>query len=298
MKLLICHIFVLFAAFSICSYAQDNKADQDKIEEYFEWTNNLKHIKLPEENQAILAGNEKTRDTLFLQAFLNLNYDRVKLYNEFPYQPKDLIKFLYSIDFNGDNLLDVFYQGPTGAEANVTQIFLNKGDCYKKVFNGYQNIIQMAFSNDRLLSFRLYNPGCCADPQIVEYDYKVTYQKNEPSFSLVKTTGYLYYTESTANIFNPAREFIIDVDKSNLRQECYLFNDVEHPVYGCTGNIIATYKVGSRGRAIGYKKEDEKEWLYVLMDPTTSIEKCSFSTFIEQPTYIYGWILKKDTDLK
>lgn len=298
MKMRTSLLFIILVTVSVCSHAQDNKANEDKIVKYFEWTNKIKHLKLPECSETILSENEKNRDTLFLQNFLKLNYDSVKLYTEFQYQPMDLIKYLYAIDFNGDHLLDVFYQGPTGAEGNVTQIFLNKGGNFKKVFAGYQCFMHMTFSKDRLISFRLYNPGCCADPQIVEYDYEVTYQKHEPIFSLNKTIGYLYYTETTENTFNPVRNFVINVDKSNLRHECYFFDDVEHPVYGCKGNITATYKNGAKGTAIGYKKEEQNEWIYVLMDPTTSIENCSFSTFMDQPTYIYGWILKKDTDLK
>jgi len=240
----------------------------------------------------------KNRDTLFLKNFLATYYDSVKFYHEFPYQPKDLVKFLYAIDFNGDHLLDVFYQGPTGAEPNITQIFLNKGNCYKKVFTGYQDIVQMTFNKDRLVAFRLYNPCCCADPQIVEYNYEITYKRGEPIFSLDKTIGYLYLTEKADNTFNPVQEFAITVEKSNLRKECYFLDDVEHPVNGSRGNITATYGNGAKGKAIGFKKDQENEWIYVLMEPTTKMEHCDFSTFMAQPTYIYGWILKKDTDLK
>lgn len=298
MKILTYYILITLTAISVCSYGQLNKHDQDKIVKYFEWTNKIEYLKQPEYNRTVLADNEKNRNTLFLQKFLATYYDSVKLYNEFPYQPKDLVKFLFAIDLNGDNLLDVFYQGPTGAEPNITQIFLNKGDYYKKVFTGYQDIVQMSFNKDRLVSFRLYNPGCCADPQTLEYNYEITYKKDEPIFSLAKTIGYLYLTEKAEITFNPVREFSITVDKSNLRKECYFLDDVEHPVNGSRGNIIATYKNGAKGKAIGFKKVQEYEWIYILMDSTTKIEHCDFSTFMGQPTEIYGWILKKDTNLK
>lgn len=292
------YVLIILTAISFYSYGQNSKADTDKIVKYFEWTNKIEYLKQPEYKRTILADNEKNRDTLFLQNFLATYYNSVKLYHEFPYQPKDLVKFLYAIDFNGDNLLDVFYQGPTGAEPNITQIFLNKGDCYKKVFTGYQNIVQMTFNKDKLVSFRLYNPGCCADPQTVEYNYEINYKKDKPIFSLTRTIGYLYLTEKAENTFNPVREFAITVNKSNLRKECYFFDDVEHPVNGSRGNITATYENGAKGKAIGFKKDQENEWIYVLMDPTSKIEHCDFSTFMAQPTYIYGWILKKDTNLK
>lgn len=285
-------------AISFCSYGQNSKADTDKIVKYFEWTGKIEYLKEPEYNRTILADNEKNRDTLFLQNFIAMYYDSVKLYNEFPYRPKDLVKYLYAIDLNGDNLLDIFYQGPSGGEPNITQIFLNQGAYFKKVFAGYQDIVQIAFNKSKLVSFKLYNPGCCADPQTVEYNYEITYKKDEPIFSLNTTIGYLYLTEKAENTFNPVQEFAITVDKSNLRKECYFLDDVEHPVNGSRGNITATFKKGAKGKAIGFKKDQENEWIYVLMEPTTKIEHCDFSTFMAQPTYIYGWILKKDTNLK
>jgi hypothetical protein len=298
MKMRTNYILIIFTAISFYSYGQIDKTSTDKIVKYFEWTGKIEYLKSPEYNRTTLADYERNRDTILLQNFIAMNYDSVKLYDEFPYQLQDLAKYLYTIDLNDDNLLDVFYQGPTGGELNITQIFLNQGFCYKKVFTGYQDIVQMEFNENKLVSFRLFNPGCCADPQIVEYNYEITYKRNEPNFSLNKSIGYLYLTEKAENTFNPVLEFAITVDKSNLRKECYPLDDVEHPVNGSRGNITATYKKGSKGMAIGFKKDQDTEWIYVLMEPTTKIEYCDFSIFMAQPTYIYGWVLKKDTNLK
>jgi len=292
------YLLITLTAISVCSNGQNSNTDTDKIVKYFEWTEKIEYLKEPEYNRTILADNEKNRDTLFLQNFMAMNYDSVKLYNDFPYQPKELVKYLYAIDLNGDNLLDVFYQGPTGGEPNIIQIFLNEGHRYKKVFTGYQDIVNMKFEKDKLVSFRLFNPGCCADPQILEYNYEITYKKDEPIFSLNKSIGYLRLTEKVENSFNPVQKFAITVDKSNLRKECYFFDDAEHPVNGSRGNITATYKRGAKGKAIGFKRDQENEWIYVLMEPTSKIEQCVFSNFMEQPTQIYGWILKKDTNLE
>ena len=292
------YLIITLTVVSFSSYGQNSKADTDKIVEYFEWTDKIEYLKEPEYNRTILADNEKNRDSIFLQDFIAMYYDSVKLYDEFPFQPKDLVKYLYAIDINGDNLLDVFYQGPSGGEPNITQIFLNQGDRYKKVFMGYQDIVNMTFKKNKLVSFKLYNPGCCADPQTLEYNYQINYNKDEPKFILSATTGFLYLTEKAENSFNPTREFAITVDKSNLRKECYFFDDVEHPVNGSRGNITATYTRGAKGKALGFKKVQENEWIYVLMEPTSKIEHCDFSNFMAQPTHIYGWILKNDTNLK
>ncbi len=292
------YLLIILTAISFCSHGQNSKADTEKIVKYFLWTGKIEYLKVPEYDRKILADYERNRDTLFLQDFIAMYYDSVKLYKEFPYHPRDLVRFLYAIDFNGDNLLDVIYQGPTGVEPDITQIFLNQGDCYKKIFTGYQDIVRMTFDKNRLVSFGLYNPGCCADPQIVEFNYEIAYKKTEPVFSLDESIGYLYLTEKAENLYDPVLEFAITVDKSNLRKECYFFDDVEHPVNGSRGNITATYRRGAKGKAIGFKIDQENEWIYVLMEPTSKIEQCDFSTFMAQPTHIYGWLLKKDTNLK
>jgi hypothetical protein len=291
-------LLIILTTISFCTFGQNSKTDTDKIVKYFEWTDKIEYLKSPEYNQSILSGFEKNRDTIFLRNFLSTYYDSVKLYDEFPYLPNDLVKYIYAIDLNGDNLLDIFYQGPTGGEQNITQIYLNHKGSFRKVFKGYQDIVDIKFNKNRLVSFKLYNPGCCADPQTVEYNYEITYKKDEPKFSLIKTVGYFYPTEKPKNSFNPVQDFSITVGKSKLRKECYFLDTVEHPITGGEGNIIATYKKNAIGKAIGFKKDGEIEWIYVLMVTPDKIEKCEFSTFLEHPTEIYGWILKTDTDLK
>lgn len=294
------NLLITLTFISFCSFGQNNKTDNDKIVKYFDWASNekIEYVKEPEYYRTLLADYEKNRDTLFLHSFMATYYDSVKQYDEFPFKPDDLVKYIYAIDFNGDNLLDIFYQGPTGGEPNITYIFLNQGDHFKKVFSGFQDIVEMAFDNNKLVSFKLYNPGCCADPQTLEYFYEVTYKNDKPDFFLTKSVGYLYLTEKPEGSFNPVKKFKITADKSNLRKECYFLDGVKHPVNWSNGNITATYKRGAKGKAIGFKKDQESEWVYVLMEPSSKIEQCDFSTFLKQPTYIYGWLLKKDTNLK
>jgi hypothetical protein len=304
------YILTILSTAIFCSCGQqkketvDNKVDPEtqtdsaKFEQYFQWTTNIDYIKAYEYDLSVLPSTEKNRDTVMLLNFLTANYDSVKLYADFPYQPADLVKSVYAIDFNGDDLLDIIYDGGTGGEQNITQLFLNKGDHYKKVFSGYQDIIKADFSNNRLNSFTLINPGCCADPQIAEYYYSVKYIDNEPTFNLDKTIGYLSHTEKPKKSFSETKEFTVQTDKSKLRSDCYALDNLEHPVYGGNGNAIATYKTGSKGKALGIKNDNGVEWIYALMNSNNKIDSCDFPTFLEHPTEIKGWILKTDTDWK
>lgn len=292
------YLLIISIGISFYTFGQNSRTDTDIIVKYFEWTNNIEYLKTPEYNQLVLSDYEKNRDTIYLQNFLKVYYDSVKLYDKFPYKPNDLVKYLYTIDINGDNLLDIFYQGPTGGEPNITQIYLNHKGSFRKVFKAYQNIVDMKFNKNRLISFKIYNPGCCADPQTVEYNYDVSYKNEELKFSLNNTVGFFYPTEKPKNTFSSVINFCVTSNHSKLRKECYFLDKVEHPVTGGEGNIIATYKKSATGKAIGFKKDGTTEWIYALMVTPKKIESCEFSTFMEQPTEIYGWILKTDTDLK
>ncbi len=277
---------------------QTTLTDSAKFEQYFQWTEKVEYIKAYNYDLTVLPTTERNRDTIMLLNFLTANYDSVKLYEDFPYQPNDLVKSVYAIDFNGDDLLDIIYDGPTGGEQNITQLFLNKGNHYEKVFSGYQDVIKADFSNNRLNSFVLINPGCCADPQIVEYYYSVIYADNIPTFKLGKTIGYLSQTEKPQKQLSSPKVFSVLTDNAKLRSDCYILDNVEHPVYGGRGNAIANYKAGSKGIALGIKKDKNIEWVYAIMNANNIIDSCDFPTFKEQPTEIRGWILKTDIDWK
>ncbi|MCX6351396.1 MAG: hypothetical protein NTX03_06015, partial [Bacteroidetes bacterium] len=145
-----------------------NLNDSILLQKYEAFLDKVEYIN-SDYDMKVLERIEKSRDTILLENFIKENYDIIKPYKEFSLIPKELVKYTYAIDFNGDSLLDIFYDGPTGAMPRISQIFLNLGTRYKKVFSEYQDIIKMDFINNKLHSFILNNEGCCADPQIVDY---------------------------------------------------------------------------------------------------------------------------------
>ncbi|TAH09547.1 MAG: hypothetical protein EAZ12_06220 [Sphingobacteriia bacterium] len=299
----------IFTTLTFCSYGQqtwgtvENKndlasqTDSAKLEHYFQWQNSQKSIKQFKYDDQLLLKIEKKRDSLKILQFLTKNYKIIKPIADFPYKPADLVKYTYAIDLNGDNLLDMVYVGPYSGDYKISQIFLNNDGQYKKVFSGKQEIVKIGFSKKRLNSFTLLNPGCCADPGQVEYNYKVSFSTNKPIFKRTHTIGYYNETEKPLSIFTKTKAFIVKADKAKLRFECYPL-DIEHPFYGMYGNSIASYKSGSKGKAIGFKKENDVDWIYVIMSSKNKIDNCDFSTFKDQPTQIRGWILKTDIEWK
>ena len=277
----------------------NNSDSVRKVEQYFRWSNKIEFIDIFSNHRPVLLSLEKHRDTILLLQFLNQNFELVKPYPNYPYQPKDVLESTYGIDFNGDGLLDIIFVGPI-VNGTITELFLHRGDHYQKVFSGDQFIDRINFSNNRLHSFTLLNPGCCADPQFLEYYYDVKYSQDKISFLLLKTVGEVFGTQKPQKILPIADEFSVVSSKANLRRTCYIFDIIDSSAfdYGRYGNLIASYSKGAKGKVLGTKKDKGIEWLYVLMNSDRKIENCDYPSFLKQPTEIKGWMFQTDTDWK
>jgi hypothetical protein len=273
------------------------KNDSIELEKHYSYYKKTTYENYRQYNTKIVADYEKDRDTLLIIDFLESNISKIFAYDDFPFKPSDLINHLFLIDINNDGDKDVIYQGPTGGEPNMTVIFLKQDKNYLEVFRQYQDIFEIEFIDDKLSKLALTNPGCCADPQVVDYFYSVSHNDNKPTFKLERTVGYLSGYEKPNNKFSQEKSFTITQDNAKLRNECYEL-DTEHPYYGESGNILTTYKKGSTGRAFAEKNENGVFWLYVLMDKKNKFDNNDFPTFKEQPIELYGWIKKNETDLK
>jgi len=266
-----------------------NEPDSVVFEKYSKWQESRKYNETSTRDTLILKSFEKNKDIAFLQEFL-LAHDSL-IVSEYSFE--EILSHLYAIDINGDNKKDVVFEGPSGSERDVVHIYLNKENNFEKVFTQYQYFRNLKFKNNRLISFSISNPGCCADPQVIDYDYTVSYKNDQPKFDLSKSTGYLEHSQKAITKLPVPTNFTIKKDGAVTRTECYIF-DIEHPFYGPEGNIVSKFKKGDTGMAIASSNEDGQEWLYVLMSPTKA--KNINPTFGEQPTYTYGWILKLETD--
>lgn len=248
-------------------------------------------------NDKIINELENNRDTGSILAFLQSYLAQIFKLKEIPFSPLDILEYTFQIDINNDGEKDIIYQGPAGGEENMTVIFINENNSYTEVFRKKQVIFEIEFIENRLSNLAINNVGCCADPQVLEYYYKVNYQNNRPNFSLTRTIGYLSDYEKPINKFEQEIPFIIQNDEAKLRNDCYELNTLQ-PFYGTNGNILNTYKKGDKGIAIAHKIENGTQWVYVLMAKKMIVGDTDFYTFREQEIELYGWLKKRETNLK
>lgn len=269
--------------------------DSIQAERYCDYLNNLKNQFEFDFNDSLMAELEVFHDLKLIKSFIQSKPEGL-LDQEF-WDDEYLGVFedrLYTIDLNGDELLDVVYYGFSGGEPMLTQIFINDNNVFKMVFSEMQHIISMEFKNKKLQSFVLLNPGCCSDPQILERHYRVSYKRNFPKIELKESFGYLSGGELPEKKFSQAKDFTIKTYNTKLRSEAYIIDNVELPTRGYIGNVIATFTTGLKGKALGMKKDGKREWIFAIMEPLKEKRLCEFPTFNEQPTKVRGWVLKSD----
>ncbi|MFP9114836.1 hypothetical protein ACLI1A_12950 [Flavobacterium sp. RHBU_3] len=271
--------------------------DSVALEKYFNWQKGKPYRDIAREPLDTLALKhiESNRNEVLLDDFVAAS-DSLKSRFYDNYTPEKLKQYLYTIDFNGDTLDDIIYYGPSGSEGSIVHFFLTTPDGFVNVFTQRQILQKPVLKNGKLISFTIYNPGCCAEFEVAEYNYTIDYNNNTPAFTLKNTIGYINYYQKPEKMFSKEIPFSVRTATTILRPEGYILK-AEHPLYSENGNEIATYPKGHKGKALARFSEHGIDWLYVKMEPTKA-EKGYPDTFHQQPTSIYGWILKTDTDMK
>lgn len=259
-------------------------AGAEKWEKYEAWQD-TKDYRDFELDTMVLERLQTSRDEKLVASFAKAN-DTLKKF------PGDSIpKMLYTIDINGDNRKDIIFHGSSGSEAFITHIYLQGPKGFRAVFSGYQHMSEPVFKNGRLASFVLLNPGCCADTSIEEHHYTVSWDTGAPVFLNKQSFFYVERMQKADRLFGAPKSFSITAARTVTRMDCYLLDFIEDG----PGNETGWFGKGDKGKALGWKHEDGREWLYVLMDPSNKTNKALKD---ERPFYMYGWILKSETDLR
>ena len=244
-----------------------------------------------------LSSFEKLRDTALISRFYKTMYDAMIEETDIVYREySKFIKSLYTIDFDLDGRSDIFFTGQTQGESVMTKIFMQKGKAFIQVFSDYQYLSDIRFNNGRLTSFTLNNPGCCDDDQVVIQEFEVQYKDALPKFILKTTYGYSTHIEKVKMLFDNPLEFSVINKRTFLVTETIVADNIlSAEKLEEESQFMALYTIGATGIALGGKKNEFGEWLFVRMDASPYlISTTSYSRFIDHPTCIFGWLRLQD----
>lgn len=291
----------LFASGQQILSAEKQKEYDDSVKcaKLAEWQKDKEYIDWDFAAESPIGKLEKLRDEAIISGFFENDSDMTALSMMYlEYSSMFSTANIKMFDFNGDQKPDIYYYGPCGGNVNMTKLYIAKDDHFEKVFEGVQMISEYEFKENRLVSFTLFDPGCCLEMENINFYYIVKYSDDQPEFLRTHTIGAVKTAQKPDTLAEDYLSFSVATDSAALRNECYILDEIPCSPGNYSGTALAYYKKGSTGYLLGTRNEGGVEWVYVIMDVNPGKKHCFYPSFTEQPTQIKGWMLKSDSDLK
>ncbi len=221
---------------------------------------------------------------------------------------KQLTKF-HLLDVNGDNLLDVVYEGSHVSEGEDLVFYINTGDSLKIALKVYGYAETMTFKNNRLIAMQcIVVPCCCSYGFFRDY-----YSFTKPNLHDTKLTNgqdplnSMYFSKllNCKLIAMEALEYFVLPPNNNLNEEFIaprsfylttnpkpLFNKGNPGFVDCSygmednSNQIGLFGANSKGAILArYTSNKGKSYTFIKINNKYSLH----SIFGIRNCYIYGW---------
>lgn len=227
-----------------------------------------------------LKKSEKQDDALKDRYIKSLTADYKHIYaaytnSDSTFDSDSLKKALHVYDINGDGRNDLIFTGRGTGEADITTLILNTGQGFEDVFEDMQYLEKLEFTNGKITSMYIDDPGCCDAYIDFCKIYAVTYQGDTPTFKLVDITASHEKTLIPDNFFDKPVRFEVLNNGYKLRGEPVINDTTEKFSAGgqeCKGNSIGTISKGAKGTAIAAKTDNTgRVWWFVELDADTKL---------------------------
>lgn len=206
---------------------------------------------------------------------------------------------LHFLDLNGDNKKDFVFDGESGGEPRMIEIFIYSKGIYKDVFTTQQAIRKIDWNNRHQMS-RLYIDDweCCAGYMGYHKIFSITYDKNNlPVFRKVYKSALISEGTSPDTLLKKPFRFQILNNGYNIRSAPVIDNSSVEPwdeslsSENGSGNIIGKLVSGATGTAIAQKTDKTgRIWFYVEIDEPYFPKNNILYTDNNFPTKTEGWI--------
>ena len=210
----------------------------------------------------------------------NNTKQKIILGDEIPPMVKDkyitLEKYLSSFHpmyLNDDTLIDFIYKGPAGAESDLVEILMNRGDKLENIFSklgNVNNIIRTIPEAPSIIFYEQY--GCCDDP--LNYCQQLTLIPG-PEGIEIKYSDKIYYYEETEfpETFTQNILFKVKNTPYKLRATPEIIDAKNFSSHFEQGNIIGEFGADDIGYALAGKTDKTgRVWWFVIMDKTKHSE--------------------------
>jgi len=197
-----------------------------------------------------------------------------------------------AVDLNNDKLADIIYQGPHMGEGSVVHIFIQTDSGFEKSFTTMQGIVTVDWDGERLDKLYVKNWGCCADPNLTNSVYQVSFSNSNPTFKLIwESVELRSFVTKPKSTFEPKR-FEIAMEQYKLRANPWIDDVTANEFLGITGNTIGILKQGFKGTAYAASEDETgRIWWYVLIDKEYELENTYINyEYHDFKPHLLGWI--------
>lgn len=207
-----------------------------------------------------------------------------------------LIESIHLLDLNGDQHLDVVYNGPVGAESNIVWLFVNEHGYYRKLRPEWWGEIKyLSFRRGRLVMLTLLDFGCCAE--YIEFETKYVFnQRLEAAPVLQRGTAHFTQRPVTEPAARP-QPVLLAADSVAVRA-APIVNDTSTFVYDAVGEGNVLLKCGKNTQGLVWAIQTDsigQQWQYIEMLPTLNATSYLMYSKGEIPTRTFGWVRATDT---
>ncbi len=223
----------------------------------------------------ILQGQE-TRVNLsgFEEIDVKLKYQLMnKVKSDFPFYsesenwPENFVDFFHFIDIDNDSDYDLIYDGWSGSEPMMINVYLNEKGHFSLKFIQYMHITDIEIENNELKRLVIHDPGCCAAIMENCYTYHFNSYSDSIDYWLVDYFTYHNETPKPEKLFDKEIKFEVVNSKYHLRIKPEVDNETLYFPDDTQGNQLMTYTTGDFGCAMAEKLDSTgRIWWYVAMD--------------------------------
>ena len=200
---------------------------------------------------------------------------------------------LHIIDFNGDGLDDIIYNGYLCSENEYIIIYINTGKSFTKIFTEIQQIHKIEISNGKVCRLYIRDGGCCCEYIGINKIFNVDYSATLPNISHTSKMQYInnHVEEYPSHYLNKLIKFEVLNNKYNIRFSPVIDDTTE--VWYCgepvKGNGLGKIKSGSVGYALAENVDSTGcIWWFVAIEPTSEIYESIY--YNDPDSYKLGWI--------
>ena len=215
--------------------------------------------------------------------------------------PGNFTDSFHFVELNGDGRVDLIYQGWTGGEGTIVDFYINTGKSYKKVFSDFMELLDLHLEKKKLISFVIYNPGCCAEMVQFERHYQVSPQfdcKLQWQGAILEGMSAFERKIEPDSFFGNQFQFQTLNEDYALRYQPLISDTAPVEIWEALpdnrkprGNIVAVFPKGAIGTAWAHKTDSTgREWWLVEMKPLKYLKFDAYYELDDFPTHYIGWM--------